>query len=180
MTSSFGVATSSLTAINLWNALTQEGTHTSNFSRCVNLQKLNISYNGYQMFDTSICPHSLIELNMECTGLEIFPDIAYQTPFVKKWELQGNSISSIPPETIQGLKYVGDFDCCRKHYTSIVGLHGDFDIIDPVRRQPICMLLVRVWFAYAVGAGYSRCSGRNCVWNSWSISGSAGPGHEHL
>ena len=105
MTLSFGAAHSSLTVINWWGALTPRGTHSSNFSRCVNLQKINIGYNGYQTLDASILPTSLIDLNLKYNNLETFPDIAYQTPYIKILELVGNSISSTATETIRGLKH---------------------------------------------------------------------------
>ena len=106
MTLAFGAAHSSLVLINLWAALTPDGTRSSNFSRCKNVQSLIIGYNGYYTFDASILPPNLITLNMKYIGLEEFPDLTHEAPYVKKLELQGNFISSIPTERIQGLKYL--------------------------------------------------------------------------
>ena len=122
MTSSFGVAHDSLTVINVRGALTQEGKHTSNFSRCVKLQKLDIGYNGYRTLDASILPHNLIELNMIDNDLDKFPDLTLQTPYVKKVILQGNSISSIPKERIQGLKYLEKLYIAGNHIQILPGL----------------------------------------------------------
>ena len=106
MTSSFGAAYNSLTMIHLWGALTEEGTRTSNFSRCVNLQTLIIGYNGYQTLDESIFPHCLTVLNPKYTGLEEFPDLTHQTTYLETLDVHGNSISSIPTQRIEGLKYL--------------------------------------------------------------------------
>ena len=106
MTSTFGAAHSSLVVINLWAALTPDGARSSNFSRCKNLQTLIIGYNGYYTLDASILPPSLITLNMKYSGLKEFPDLTHEAPNLKNLQLQGNSISSIPTERIQGLKYL--------------------------------------------------------------------------
>ena len=104
MTSSFGAAHSSLELINLWGALTQEGTRTSNVSRCVNLQRLIIGYNGYPTLDVSILPYNLLAINIKSANLKEFPDFAHGTPYLKKLDIQNNLISSIPAERIEGLK----------------------------------------------------------------------------
>ena len=106
MTSSFGAARGSLTAISLYRALTQEGINTLNLSRCVSLQQLNIGDNGYQTLDATILPKSLVDLSMKFNGLETIPDLTHQTPYMKTLILKNNVISSIPTEIIQGLKHL--------------------------------------------------------------------------
>ena len=124
MTTSFGAAHSSLTAISLYRALTQEGIKTSNFSRCVNLQKLNIGYNGYQTLDGSILPKRLVELSMKLNDLETFPDISHQTPYMKILILKGNLLSSIPTEIIQGLKHLERLHIASNRIQVLPGLMG--------------------------------------------------------
>ena len=62
-----------------------------------------MSYNEYPTLDVSILPHNLIVLIIPGASLEEFPDFAQGTPYLKKLDIKGNSISSIPAERIAGL-----------------------------------------------------------------------------
>ena len=142
MTSSFGAAHSSLKTINLWGALTQEGTRTSNFSRCVNLQILVLAHNIYPTLDVSILPHKLQVLTIKSAYLAEFPDLAHKVPSLKKLELQSNSISSIPAKRLEGLTllnklYIGGNPLeCDCHLRDFRMLHDQGVLV--VLDEPVC------------------------------------------
>ena len=106
MSSSFGAAQYSIVAIDLWGSLTSIATPNVNFSGCVNMEWLNVGYNPFMTLDVSILPHNLTFLGLNYAQLAEFPDLTHQTPYILELHVGHNSIQSVPPGRIQGLKFL--------------------------------------------------------------------------
>ena len=106
MPSSFGAAKDSLTQLHFWIAFTTNGISHANFSECLKLRFLNVGGNSYPDIDVSIFPHDLIELVMNYMNLVEFPDLRFQTPYLEVLHIENNVIVNIPPERLNGLKYL--------------------------------------------------------------------------
>ena len=59
---------------------------------------------------------------MRYTGLKEFPDLTHQTTYLKTLDVYSNSISSIPTQRIEGLKYLEKLDIARNIIHVLPGL----------------------------------------------------------
>ena len=101
-----------------------------------------MSYNEYPTLDVSILPHSLTVLIIPGASLEEFPDFAHRTPYLKKLDINSNSISSIPVELIEGLSDLEELHIagnplkCDCHLREIRMLY-DLCVLG-VQDEPVC------------------------------------------
>ena len=59
---------------------------------------------------------------MRYTGLEEFPDLTHHTAYLEALDVHGNSISSIPTQRIEGLKYLENLDIAANRIHVLPGL----------------------------------------------------------
>ena len=114
----FGLASQSLVEMNLWGSFSLH-TLPPFYFRNTKLTKLNLGYNDWKPFDTSILPVSLTSINLKYAyWLSIFPNFTSWTQNLKVIEIAGNSIPEIPQDNIRNMK-ITYLDICRNQLTSI-------------------------------------------------------------
>ena len=115
----FGLASQSLVEMNLWGAFLLRTLPPFYFRNFTKLTKLNLGYNDWKPFDTSILPVSLTSINLKYTfGLSIFPNFTGWTPNLKVIHIAGNSIPEIPLDNIRNMK-ITYLNINRNQLTSI-------------------------------------------------------------
>ena len=115
----FGWASQSLVEMNLWSAFSLRTLPPFYFRNFPNLTKLNLGFNDWTPFDTSILPVSLTSINLKYAfGLSTFPNFTGWTPNLKVINIAGNGIPEIPQDNIRNVK-ITYLNIYRNHLTSI-------------------------------------------------------------